>query len=125
MRVWSGPSPWASRSLCTQFPKVPAPTPSSRATSAIGLPVSQTIVTAPDGTRCRTSSAGTSRLLIDAVAWRAAAGDENLVAGLAVLGIDLVLSCPSHRLMPRAFPAPRRVASSTTYSFVDRLALPD
>jgi len=47
MRVWSGPSPWASRSLCTQFPKVPAPTPSSRATSAIGLPVSRTIVTAP------------------------------------------------------------------------------
>src|SRR6187455_324322 len=47
MRAWSGPSPRVIRSLCTQFPNVPAPTPSSRATSAIGLPVSRTIVTAP------------------------------------------------------------------------------
>jgi hypothetical protein len=37
----------ARRSFFTQFPNVPAPMPSSRATSTIGLPVSRTIVTAP------------------------------------------------------------------------------
>jgi hypothetical protein len=36
-----------------------------------------------------------------------------------------VLSCPYKRLTPGAFPAPRIVALSTSYSFEDRLAPPD